>query len=652
MTLPRVPLDSSNERQHRTILATTVNELVKVRPPNDRTPAEIAAGVTPVDYGYPFGDVRRYGIAMDSSDAGASNAEILNDLSAAAWPNPIVLTFPDGEIYIADQVDFSAGNIAILFSDCTEMYYTGVATQPAFIFTGQALTNFWLECSTAHDWSDEDCVGLRIINTRRRDIHIRRLAGFTINLQAWGSSTSGIGYNFITMLGSFDAKYHVDIHSSVANGWINENEWHLLGIDNTGSYPTDENSYGVRFKAESGAYQGINNNVFYKPSFELEDGDSGTERIPVWFDNAGIRNKFYDARIENGRGAVLKISSDAYEVAYNEMDLCTLIGSQFTGSDNPALVMNTDGGLGFANYLHMTRWASHFISEWHSGDLVEKSFAASSSRIQTRDVFHHASGDVERYDGTARIHNRWLRLGSISMALGVFADTTRHKEFIVKVNSHEDYQANVAIVCYDSSGNVLDDGDSGHPFVAASSTLTASTSWTYSYRTTGANVGLLQFRVGSTVAKIKVMVNGSADGVLVNSFHLAAVQQSIRPVPISVWSGFDCGRLVDDSPATIRNGGYSLRGTLAFNDDAASAAVSYWQCTASGWNATAWAATTAYALDAMVENDTGKVYVCRTAGTSAGAGGPTGTTTGITDNTVTWDYIGTLATWTAGPSNP
>ena len=31
-------------------------------------------------------------------------------------------------------------------------------------------------------------------------------------------------------------------------------------------------------------------------------------------------------------------------------------------------------------------------------------------------------------------------------------------------------------------------------------------------------------------------------------------------------------------------------------------------------------------------------YVCTVAGTSAASGGPTGTGTGITDGTVTWDY--------------
>lgn len=54
----------------------------------------------------------------------------------------------------------------------------------------------------------------------------------------------------------------------------------------------------------------------------------------------------------------------------------------------------------------------------------------------------------------------------------------------------------------------------------------------------------------------------------------------------------------------------------------------------------AWAINTAYVVGQLVTNDGGKVYTCITAGTSAGAGGPTGVGADITDNTAHWKYIG------------
>jgi hypothetical protein len=54
---------------------------------------------------------------------------------------------------------------------------------------------------------------------------------------------------------------------------------------------------------------------------------------------------------------------------------------------------------------------------------------------------------------------------------------------------------------------------------------------------------------------------------------------------------------------------------------------------------TAWVGTTAYAAGALVTNAS-RAYLCITAGTSAGAGGPTTTATDITDGSVHWRYIG------------
>lgn len=53
---------------------------------------------------------------------------------------------------------------------------------------------------------------------------------------------------------------------------------------------------------------------------------------------------------------------------------------------------------------------------------------------------------------------------------------------------------------------------------------------------------------------------------------------------------------------------------------------------------TAWTISTAYAIGALRTNS-GNIYSCTIAGTSAGAGGPAGTGTAITDGTCTWRFI-------------
>lgn len=69
------------------------------------------------------------------------------------------------------------------------------------------------------------------------------------------------------------------------------------------------------------------------------------------------------------------------------------------------------------------------------------------------------------------------------------------------------------------------------------------------------------------------------------------------------------------------------------------------------WVRRNWQPSTAYVIGDEVINDTGKIYVADTAGTSAATTGPTGTSTNITDGTARWDYsssmVGSTATTTA-----
>ena len=63
---------------------------------------------------------------------------------------------------------------------------------------------------------------------------------------------------------------------------------------------------------------------------------------------------------------------------------------------------------------------------------------------------------------------------------------------------------------------------------------------------------------------------------------------------------------------------------------------------------TPWKASTAYPVNAFVTK-TSALYVAAAAGTSASSGGPNGTGTGITDGSVTWNYVGTTAASAAVP---
>jgi hypothetical protein len=98
----------------------------------------------------------------------------------------------------------------------------------------------------------------------------------------------------------------------------------------------------------------------------------------------------------------------------------------------------------------------------------------------------------------------------------------------------------------------------------------------------------------------------------------------------------------DTKVSSVPTSGVWSLADRALNSAPASGSYEGWICTTAGTaNNTAWAATTAYTLNQLV-NANGKVYKCTVAGTS-GSTAPSHTTGTATDGTVTWTYVDVLA---------
>jgi hypothetical protein len=103
--------------------------------------------------------------------------------------------------------------------------------------------------------------------------------------------------------------------------------------------------------------------------------------------------------------------------------------------------------------------------------------------------------------------------------------------------------------------------------------------------------------------------------------------------------------LPSDWMANASGGSKAMLGTWA-GTAVASGMAGYWRiydsggttCHFQGPVGQNWVASTTYALNQQVVNNS-NVYKCTTAGTSAGSGGPSGTGSGITDNTAVWAYV-------------
>lgn len=100
-----------------------------------------------------------------------------------------------------------------------------------------------------------------------------------------------------------------------------------------------------------------------------------------------------------------------------------------------------------------------------------------------------------------------------------------------------------------------------------------------------------------------------------------------------------------DTDSAAATTGLHIKGAIRYNNTPVPGGNVGWGVMTTGAVATvAWAASTAYAVGALALNDSGKSYICTTAGTSASSGGPTGTGTGIADGTAVWSFQAAFAT--------
>jgi len=240
----------------------------------------------------------------------------------------------------------------------------------------------------------------------------------------------------------------------------------------------------------------------------------------------------------------------------------------------------------------------------------------------------------------------------ISRNIGFFAKVTPGGCYVASTETDPNGgKGRIYVNCYDANFTLLTGGSDLYRNIAGDPDAYNGAAFGGAYEDNADGNDFL-FQLSSNVHFIRVCVAGGTNPVWLQSIRLQQLSKSAAP--IRCFSGLDTSDATlfsSISPATGINGSYA-RGEIIHNAVAATGQPSYWQCVTAGRLAPAWAISTAYVVGAVVLNDTNKIYACTTAGTSAGAGGPTGTGTSITDGTVVWTYLTPLATFLAGANLP
>ncbi|HEY3346630.1 MAG TPA: glycosyl hydrolase family 28-related protein, partial [Nitrospirota bacterium] len=218
---------------------------------------------------WPRIDVRAFGATGNgkTDDTAAINAAIA---FAAAQKNP-TLYFPAaaGNGYAATGTVTIPSGINVDME--APVIYTGDSDIPALVVgSGKANMNVVLKLQAVRasqsSWRSENSVGIKVVNANSCDITIVKTVRFTVGAQFYGDG-GGFSYNEVKLLYINSNKIGVDLNCT-GGGWANENTFYggRFCIDSTVN--TGSSRYGVRITSADKYYS--NNNIFIRPSFELE----------------------------------------------------------------------------------------------------------------------------------------------------------------------------------------------------------------------------------------------------------------------------------------------------------------------------------------------------------------------------------------------
>jgi hypothetical protein len=576
-----------------------------------QTSAESTAGITPTNYYYEPGDVRRYGATGDGTTDDLSALQDANTAMAGSVfgnDNGIVY-FPPGSYRITDTLAFSA--FVSVQMDGT-IIYDGTQNRAAVTWGADAneinfkRSWFRVDSDSQSDWTDESYIGLKLTDLVDCEVGIYLCRGFTIGCQMYGN-TNDFFYNTFFLDQLVNNKIGLDLVTP-AEGTLNENLFIKGRFTVDAAVGTTSDRIGIRARNGDGSAQ-INSNTFLAPSLEMNAANtSGTASAIDW---QGCReNKILYCRNEGNDNFVIGTDCRDNHIITN-IDVPVVSDT----SESPSTFIQDE----------RKRVLDPGVASWSSGPLgrLVSDYDGTNYMIPTVDVWTSTvsyPGTYGANSGVTVTNPEYVETSSGTKGFGIGIDTNLHKKFAVRRDAVSGSGGRVHINAYDANGARLTgtspqyiNGQSGQNF-------STSTNYGNGYTTGSDSQADIYLECHDDVKSIDVIVSRGTSHIKLRSFSVDAVDR-INRFPVTAFLRSARANTHDKYATTAPTDGNYTAGDTIYDATPSASGKIGWTCITSG--------TFSSATDATGDTD-----------------GSTAVITGMTDTSDF--YIGNWVTVSAG----
>ena len=347
-------------------------------------------------------------------------------------------------------------------------------------------------------WTNDNDIGIKLINQFSNDINIQQVEGFTVGIEAVGNN-SGFSHNQIRLHDIVNNHKHV-ILTALNGGYVNENLWIGGRFTNFGADTPDNNFKDKRraivIHSPDNSYINNNNNIFLKPCFQNKEG-IGIDIIH------GAMNKVIAGRSEG----------PSYNSSFSNASNNNEIEILYATTGNSERYLNKSNNS--TNIVTLGRYSDVSSAQRVIVDRnnMEELSSVSDNKLSIEDCsflrLPNSNDDFKTYittDVASIVHDS---LNITSGVVGNFLTTDEVKKFVIQLGTTSDSDHWVMVMAFDGIGNRLP--QSSNAVIGADRAGERFTQYTDGlFRTSPVGNNYVSFEVSEETKKIWVGVGRSS----------------------------------------------------------------------------------------------------------------------------------------------